>query len=183
MVSGLPYHAMQMVRDVQNREKYGASGGEKGRGILTDIKVSELPTERIDEFSNAPFEFEETAKWLWEDTQTTYYHACTENRFSENYLKLCAQLEKNIKRDTEKRKKLLEDNRMLSYNALCERYNCDAQELLDIIMREHDQAEMLRASGVSENDLFDLCDKKSSENGKSSESDADEDQMSFYDNE
>ena len=97
MSSGLPYHAMQMVRDVQNREKYGASGGEKGRGILTDIKVSELPAERIDEFSNAPFEFEETAKWLWEDTQTTYYHACTENRFSENYLKLCAQLEKNIR--------------------------------------------------------------------------------------
>ena len=48
---------------------------------------------------------------------------------------------------------------------------------------KHDQAEMLRASGVSENDLFDLCDKKSSENGKSSSDDADEDQMSFYDNE
>jgi hypothetical protein len=42
---------------------------------------------------------------------------------------------------------------------------------------------MLRASGVSENDLFDLCDKKSSEGGTSSEGDADEDQMSFYDNE
>lgn len=103
-------------------------------------------------------------------------------KIEENNRKI-AQLEKNIKRDTEKRKKLLEDNRILSYNALCERYNCGTQELLDIIMREHDQAEMLRASGVSENDLFDLCDKKSSENGKSSESDADEDQMSFYDNE
>ena len=83
----------------------------------------------------------------------------------------------------ENNRKILEDNRILSYNALCERYNCGTQELLDIIMREHDQAEMLRASGVSENDLFDLCDKKSSENGKSSSDDADEDQMSFYDNE
>ena len=103
-------------------------------------------------------------------------------KIAENDRKI-EQLSKNIKRDTEKRKKLLEDNRILSYNTLCERYNCGTQELLDIIMREHDQAEMLRASGVSENDLFDLCDKKSSENGKSSESDADEDQMSFYDNE
>ena len=101
----------------------------------------------------------------------------------ERFSKRAEQLEKNIKRDTEKRKKLLEDNRMLSYNALCERYNCGTQDLLDIIMREHDQAEMLRASGVSENDLFDLCDKKSSENGKSPDGDADEDQMSFYDNE
>ena len=97
MSSGLPYHAMQMVRDVQNREKYGASGGEKGRGILTDIKVSELPTERIDEFSNAPFEFEDTVLDLWEDTQKSYYHACTANRFAESYLTLCTQLEKNIR--------------------------------------------------------------------------------------
>ena len=103
-------------------------------------------------------------------------------KIEENNRKI-EQLSKNIKRDTEKRKKLLEDNRILSYNALCERYNCGTQDLLDIIMREHDQAEMLRASGVSENDLFDLCDKKSSENGKSSSDDADEDQMSFYDNE
>ena len=66
-------------------------------------------------------------------------------KIEENNRKI-EQLSKNIKRDTEKRKKLLEDNRILSYNALCERYNCGTQELLDIIMREHDQAEMLRAN-------------------------------------
>ena len=35
---------------------------------------------------------------LWKDTQIIFSHACRENRFSENYLKYCAQLEKNIKR-------------------------------------------------------------------------------------
>ena len=51
-------------------------------------------------------------------------------KIEENNKKI-AQLERNIKRDTEKRKKLMEDNRILSYNALCERYNCDARSIVD----------------------------------------------------
>lgn len=90
------------------------------------------------------------------------------------------QLTKNIKRDTEKHKKLIEENSRLRYNALLEHFNCDERELLDIIKQEHDQAEMLKASGVSETDLFDLCGVKNAAAGKSAD---DEDQMSFYDNE
>ena len=68
------------------------------RGIFDQMKASDLPFEEVNEFSNAPFEFEETAKWLWDDTRVTYYHAGIENRFSENYLRLCGRLEKNIRR-------------------------------------------------------------------------------------
>ena len=86
------------VIKMKNRQKYGASGGKDMRGILTDIKACELPFEPPDEFSNAPFEFENSTENLWEDTQIIYYHSAVENRFSENYLKLCGRLEKNIRR-------------------------------------------------------------------------------------
>ena len=67
------------------------------RGVSADVRVTELPLEPIDSFSDAPFEFENTARMLWEDTQKVYYHACAANRFSEDYLKLSGQLEKSIR--------------------------------------------------------------------------------------
>ena len=66
-------------------------------GVLTGNKVSELRDEAFHSFSNAPLEFEDTTLDLWDDTQKVYYHACIANRFSENYLTYCNQLEKNIK--------------------------------------------------------------------------------------
>ena len=75
--------------------KPGAGGN---RGILSNIKAAELPFEALDEFSSSPLEFEQTALLLWNDTQIIYDHARIENRFSENYLKYCGQLERNIKR-------------------------------------------------------------------------------------
>ena len=68
------------------------------RGFLSNMKAEELPFENLDEFSTSPLDFEQTALLLWNDTQIIYQHACIENRFSENYLKYCNQLEKNIKR-------------------------------------------------------------------------------------
>lgn len=62
-----------------------------------DFNSSALLPESADEFSMAPYEFEESAIILWEDLQLTYHHACTANRFIEDYLKLCGRLEKNIK--------------------------------------------------------------------------------------
>ena len=67
------------------------------RGIVSNVKAAELPNEVLNTFSNAPYEFEQTSSVLWGDTQQIYYHACIANRFSENYLLLCNQLEKNIK--------------------------------------------------------------------------------------
>ena len=63
----------------------GAGGGSENRGILTPVKAADLPDEPINEFSNAPAEFEERSRMLWDDTQKLYYHACKANRFSENY--------------------------------------------------------------------------------------------------
>ena len=67
------------------------------RGILNALNAAELLPESPDEFSTAPYDFEESAKILWDDTRLTYDHACTANRFSEDYLKLCGRLEKNIR--------------------------------------------------------------------------------------
>ena len=83
------------------------------------------------------------------------------------------QLSKNIKRDTEKRKKLMEENARLSYQAICEQYNCTGQDLLDILSREHQQAEMLQTSGLSDADIAELTGS-----GRSSE---DSDDIAFYD--
>ena len=71
--------------------------GDDSVGHPFAVSSAELPPERLDEFSTSPFGFEESASFLWEDTQLTYQHACLSNRFSEEYLKLCGRLEKSIK--------------------------------------------------------------------------------------
>ena len=93
-------------------------------------------------------------------------------KIAENDRKI-EQLSKNIKRDTEKRKKLMEENAQLSYQAICEQYNCTGQDLLDILSREHQQAEMLQTSGLSDADIAELAGS-----GRSSE---DSDDIAFYD--
>ncbi|MBR6089640.1 MAG: hypothetical protein IKP86_06880 [Anaerolineaceae bacterium] len=71
--------------------------GSKNHGVPFDIKAADLPDESLDDFSNAPFEFEETALLVKEDLQRLYFHAGTANRFSEKYLKYMVQLEQFIK--------------------------------------------------------------------------------------
>ena len=93
-------------------------------------------------------------------------------KIAENDRKI-EQLSKNIKRDTEKRKKLMEENARLSYQTICEQYNCTGQDLLDILSREHQQAEMLQTSGLSDADIAELAD--------SSRSSEDSDDIAFYD--
>ena len=89
-------------------------------------------------------------------------------KIAENDRKI-EQLSKNIKRDTEKRKKLMEENARLSYQAICEQLGCTGQDLLDILSREHQQAEMLQTSGLSDADIAELAGS-----GRSSQ-DSDED--------
>ena len=60
------------------------------------------------------------------------------------------QLTKNIRRDTEKRKKLMEENDRLSYLSICAKYNCNGHELLEILKREHEQAEKTKSSKSSD---------------------------------
>lgn len=54
------------------------------------------------------------------------------------------QLEKNIKRDTEKRKKLIDENERLNYQALCQEFRCSGTELFDMITLEHDQIQAIK---------------------------------------
>ncbi len=96
-MNALAAELMQQDEQLQQMLKYGMSGGKENRGILTSIKASELPDEAINVFSNAPAEFEERSRMLWDDTQKLYYHACKANRFSENYLKYSEKLEKSIR--------------------------------------------------------------------------------------
>ena len=96
-MNGLTAELMQQDEQLQQMLKYGASGGKENRGILTGVKAADLPDEAINVFSNAPAEFEERSRMLWDDTQKLYYHACKANRFSENYLKYSGELEKSIR--------------------------------------------------------------------------------------
>ena len=93
-------------------------------------------------------------------------------KIAENDRKI-EQLSKNIKRDTEKRKKLMEENARLSYQAICEQLGCTGQDLLDILSREHQQAEILQTSGLSDADIAELAG--------GSRSSEDSDDITFYD--
>ena len=96
-MNALAAELMQQDEQLQQMLKYGMSGGKENRGILTQIKAAELPDEPDNVFSNAPAEFEERSRMLWDDTQKLYYHACKANRFSEKYLKYSEELEKSIR--------------------------------------------------------------------------------------
>ena len=96
-MNALTAEYMQQDEQLQQLLKYGESGGKETRGILTQIKANELPDEPVNVFSNAPLEFEERSRILWNGTQKLYYHACKANRFSENYLKYSEELEKSIR--------------------------------------------------------------------------------------
>ena len=96
-MNALTAELMQQDEQLQQMLNYGMSGGKENRGILTQIKAVELPDEAVNVFSNAPAEFEERSRMLWDDTQKLYYHACKSNRFSENYLKYSEELEKSIR--------------------------------------------------------------------------------------
>ncbi len=88
---------LDIADQMQLNDIQGAGGGRENRGILTPVKAADLPDEPVNVFSNAPAEFEERSRMLWDDTQKLYYHACKANRFSENYLKYSEELEKSIR--------------------------------------------------------------------------------------
>ncbi|MBQ4514920.1 MAG: hypothetical protein II969_18145 [Anaerolineaceae bacterium] len=88
---------MEIADQVNQNDIQDAGGGRDNRGILTPVRAADLPDEPANVFSNAPAEFEERSRLLWYDTQKLYYHACTANRFSENYLKYSEELEKSVK--------------------------------------------------------------------------------------
>ncbi len=81
----------------QKQTQAQAFGISENRGVLERIDPARLPDEPTDVFSTVPYEFEESVRYLWDDTQKLYYHACKANRFSENYLTYSEELEKSIR--------------------------------------------------------------------------------------
>ena len=92
---------------MEKTEVYGPDGTElydPAESILFDPQADlftadpfGLPFEPMDEFSDAPLEFEELAETLWKILNDTYILSVRYNRHSPFYLKLCCQLEKHIR--------------------------------------------------------------------------------------
>lgn len=76
------------------------------------------------------------------------------------------QLEKNIKRDTEKRRKLLDENERLNYQALCQEFKCSGTELFDMITLEHDQIQAIKDEGMLDSVLDEISRSVEAENKK-----------------
>ncbi len=88
---------MTQQKQTQLQSIQDISGVSENRGVLERIDPARLPEEPTDTFSTVPYEFEESVRYLWDDTQKLYYHACKANRFSENYLTYSEELEKSIR--------------------------------------------------------------------------------------
>ena len=87
----------------------------------------------------------------------------------ERFSKKAEQLERNIKRDTEERRRLLSEITRLRYLSLCEKLNCDGEELETVLAREHEQIQNMKARGLTDDEIDNL-----SKSGKY------EEQMRFY---
>ena len=85
------------------------------------------------------------------------------------FSKKAEQLERNIRRDTEKRRRLLSEITRLRYLSLCEKLNCDGEELETVLAREHEQIQNMKARGLTDDEIDNL-----SKSGKY------EEQMRFY---
>lgn len=86
----------------------------------------------------------------------------------EKLYKKAEQLERNIKRDTEERKRLLSEVSRLRYLSLCERLNCDGERLESVLAREHEQIQRLKERGLTDEEIDALGEEKSN------------DQLKFY---
>lgn len=71
----------------------------------------------------------------------------------EKFSRKAEQLERNIRRDTEERKRLLSEITRLRYLSLCEKLNCEGEELETVLAREHDQIQRMKDRGLSDADI------------------------------
>lgn len=86
----------------------------------------------------------------------------------EQYSKKAKQLERNIRHDTEERKRILSEVSRLRYLSLCERLNCDGERLESVLAREHEQIQRLKERGMTDEEIDALGEEKSN------------DQLKFY---
>ena len=75
------------------------------------------------------------------------------DRKIEQYSKKVSQLEYNIKRDTDERKKLISEIARLRYLSLCEKLNCNGEMLETVLSREHEQIQRMKQCGLTDEDI------------------------------
>ena len=93
-------------------------------------------------------------------------------------------LEKRIASDTAKKRSLEEKLKEATRLAMAEEYNCKPRELDEIISSEHLLLQKLRASGMSDAELLELCGVKTSDSTDGNADDVsntDSDEIRFYD--
>lgn len=93
-------------------------------------------------------------------------------------------LEKRIASDIAKKKSLEEKLKDVTRLAMAEEYNCKPRELDEIISSEHLLLQKLRASGMSDAELLELCGVNTSDSTNSNvaaDSNTDRDEIRFYD--
>ena len=78
----------------------------------------------------------------------------------EKLRKKVKQLERSIRNDTEERKRILSEIDRLRYLSLCEKMNCEGEELETILAREHGQIQKLKDRGLSDEDIDALGDSE-----------------------
>ncbi len=72
-------------------------------------------------------------------------------------------LERAIKAANERRRKLIEKNKLITYDALSELYGKEGQELIDAVIAEHALIEKLTASGMTYEQIGELADSSSAD--------------------
>lgn len=95
----------------------------------------------------------------------------------EHYTKKAEQLERNIRRDTEERKRLLSEISRLRYLSLCEKLNCDGEELETLLAREHGQIQRMKDRGLTDEDIDALGNGEDIAETKATEEEDDENKI------
>lgn len=67
-----------------------------------------------------------------------------------------AKLEKSIRAANERKRKLVEKNKRITYDVLSELYGLEGQELIDAVTAEHELMEMFKKRGMDYNQIYEL---------------------------
>lgn len=65
-------------------------------------------------------------------------------------------LEKSIRAANERRRKLIEQNKLITYSTIADLYCLEGQELIDAVTAEHTLIAKLKASGMSDRQIEQL---------------------------
>ncbi|MGN0631209.1 MAG: hypothetical protein ACI4JN_07770 [Ruminococcus sp.] len=83
------------------------------------------------------------------------------NVLSENDVKL-DKLEKSIQAALKRKRKIIEDSKLFTYDKLSELYGMEGQELIDAVTAEHGLIQKLTNSGMTYEQIGELADDNKS---------------------